>query len=244
MASQTTVRPAGTAAQASGWRGALAEVRWAAPRLLPAAALLWGLLCGIGYLLTHPLKDTSFEDRDASVNPWLARHRTDTWNSITEWLTYLGETITVIAIGVVCFVALRLALGRWRESMFLATALAGQATIFLFTTLTIERDRPSVPRLDSSPPTTSFPSGHMSAATTLYVGLAVVALRITRQTWLRALAIAGAIVLPLCVAFARLYRGMHFVTDVSASVVLASLWLTVAWAVILRGHGDRAEAAR
>lgn len=244
MATQAPGRSTGTFASAPARHDVLAEVRGAAVRLVPAAAALWGVLCGIGYLLTHQLSGTSFERWDASANRRLARHRTDTWNTITHWLTYLGETITVIAICAVFFIALRLALGRWRESMFLATALSGQALIFLLTTLVISRHRPPVPHLDSSPPTSSFPSGHMSAAITLYVGLAIVAFRVTRKAWLRALALTIAIAFPLCVAFARLYRGMHFVTDVSASVLLGSVWLTVTWAVILRGHrGDRTEAA-
>jgi undecaprenyl-diphosphatase len=243
MATHTAGRSTGEFAAAARRRAALAEVRRAAPRLLLAAVLVWGLLCGIGYLLTRPLKGTAFERWDSSASRRLARNRTATWNTITHWLTYFGETITVIAICAVFFVALRIALGRWRESMFLAVAVSGQALIFLFTQLTIERNRPPVPHLDSSPPTASFPSGHMSAATTLYVGLAIVAFHVSRAAWLRALALTAAIALPLCVAFARLYRGMHFATDLTASVLLAAVWLTVTWAVILRGaRGDRTSA--
>jgi membrane-associated phospholipid phosphatase len=242
MATQTAGRSTGEFAATPRRHRVLVELRRTVPVLLLAAVLVWGLLCGIGYLLTHPLKGTAFERWDVSVSRRLARNRTATWNTITHWLTYFGETITVIAICAVFFVALRIALGRWRESMFLATALSGQALIFLFTQLTIERNRPPVRHLDSSPPTASFPSGHMSAATTLYVGLAIVAFRVSRAAWLRALALAVAIALPLCVAFARLYRGMHFVTDLTASVVLASIWLIVTWAVILRGaRGGRAN---
>jgi membrane-associated phospholipid phosphatase len=244
MATQTAGRSARTFAPTPWWRDALAEVRRAAPPLLLAAVVLWGMLCGIGYLLTHPLKGTSFEHWEGSASRGLAHNRTGTWNGITHVLTYFGETITVIGVCAVFFVALRIALGRWRESMFLAIALSGQAVIFFFTQLTIERNRPPVPHLDSSPPTASFPSGHMSAAVTLYVGLAVVAFRVTRRTWVRALGLTAALVLPLCVAFARLYRGMHWLTDLLASLLFASLWLTVTWAVILRGRrAERADAA-
>lgn len=239
MATHTTSSRFGQPGSTSSRHEGLVEARGAAIRLIPAAALIWGILAGIGYLLTHPLQDTAFEHWDASANRWLAHRRTNTWNTITQWWTYFGETITVIAVCAVFVVVLRLALGRWRESLFLATAVSGQALIFLLTTLVISRHRPPVPHLDSSPPTSSFPSGHMSASTTLYVGLAIVAFHVTRKAWVRALALVLAIALPLCVAFARLYRGMHYITDVSASVLLASVWLTVTWAVILRGHGPR-----
>lgn len=244
MSTHATSTSTRTVASTPSRREGLAEFGAAALRLIPAAAVIWGLLCGVGYLLTHQLKGTSFEHWDGSANRRLARNRTATWNTITHWLTYFGETLTVIVVCAVFFVGLRIVLRRWRESMFLATAVAGQAAIFVLTTAVIDRNRPPVPHLDSSPPTSSFPSGHMSAATTLYVGLAIVAFRVSRHAWLRTLALAGAVALPLCVAFARLYRGMHYLTDVSASVVLASLWLAATWAVILRGHrADRTGAA-
>ena len=91
--------------------------------LVPSAVVLWGVLCGVGYLLTHPLRDSAFERWDGSVDRWFAARRSSTWNSVTHWLTFAAETLTVIAVGVVFFVVLRIALGRWRESIFLAVAL-------------------------------------------------------------------------------------------------------------------------
>jgi membrane-associated phospholipid phosphatase len=224
-----------TAAQASG----------VVVRLLGAALVLWGVLCGVGYLLTHPLHDTAFERRDAWANRWLAGHRDATWNTVTHWLTYLAETMTVIGIGLVFFVGLRLALGRWRESMFLAASLVGEVTIFVATTLMIDRNRPPVPHLDDSPPTSSFPSGHTAAAIVLYGALAIIALRVSSRAWLRTLAVVVAVAMPICVAFARLYRGMHFPTDVLGGALLGIAWLVVTWVVILRGRSaERRDAAR
>jgi membrane-associated phospholipid phosphatase len=234
MAEQATHTSPGTVTSVAPRRGTFAEIRGTAARIVLAAALLWGVLCGAGYLLTHPLKGTSFEHWDAAVNRRLARNRTDTWNTITHWLTYCAETLTVIAIGVLFFIGLRVALGRWRESMFLAVALAGEVTIFVLTTLMIDRNRPPVPHLDSAPPTSSFPSGHTAAAVALYAGLAIIAFRVSRRPWLRTLALTVAIAMPVCVAFARLYRGMHFLTDVLGGALLSLAWLTVTWALILR----------
>ena len=225
-------------------RSTAAQARGAVVRLLAAALVLWGVLCGVGYLLTHPLHDTAFERRDAWANRWLAGHRDATWNTVTHWLTYLAETMTVIGIGLVFFVGLRFALGRWRESMFLAAALAGEVTIFLATTLMIDRNRPPVPQLDDSPPTSSFPSGHTAAAVALYGALAIIALRVSGRAWLRTLAVIVAVALPICVACARLYRGMHFPTDVLGGALLGIAWLVVTWVVILRGRSaERRDAA-
>jgi membrane-associated phospholipid phosphatase len=209
------------------------SVRSAAIRLVPAAVLLWAALAGVGYVLTHALKDTSFTDWDGSVNRWFARHRTGTWNTATHYMTFCAETLTVIAIGLVFFVGLRVMLGRWRESLFLAVALVGEVTIFVCTTFVIDRDRPAVPHLDTAPPTSSFPSGHTAASVALYVGLAIIAWAASDRRWLRILATVAAIAIPVLVALSRLYRGMHFPTDVMAGALLGLVWLFVCARVLL-----------
>jgi membrane-associated phospholipid phosphatase len=61
----------------------------------------------------------------------------------------------------------------------------------------------------------SFPSGHSSAAASVFVGTAVT-YRDKRQKWLLALAI----VLPLLVALSRNYLGAHYLSDVVAGLAL------------------------
>ena len=215
----------------------IAEIRTDAAILAIVAVALWGVMCGLGLLLTHSLHATAIERWDGSVNPWFVARRSPRWNTVTHWLTYAGETATVIALGLIVFVVVRLSLHRWRESVFLAVALVGEVTIFVCTTLVIERHRPGVPHLDLAPPTSSFPSGHTAAAITLFGALAILAVRMTTRRWPRILAVSCAILLPLSVALARIYRGMHFPTDVLGSVILALVWLSVTSAVILRDRG-------
>jgi undecaprenyl-diphosphatase len=205
--------------------------------------LLWAALSGIGYLLTHALRNTSFEHSDGSIDRWLASHRSAPWNTITHWLTYGAETVTVIAVGLVFFVGLRLHLHRWRESLFLLAALAGEVTIFVCTTLVIDRHRPRVAHLDSAPPTSSFPSGHTAAAVCLYGALAIIAVHASNRSWLRAVAVLAAVLMPCCVAFARLYRGMHYPTDVVAGALLSLVWLAAAWFVVLRSERPDSAAS-
>lgn len=224
-------------------RAGIADARGAIGRLVAGAVVVWGTLCGAGYLLTRPWHDTAFERRDAWVNRWFAAHRSSTWNTVTHWLTYAAETLTVIAVGAVFFAGLRIALGRWRESLFLAAALAGEVTIFLGTTVLIDRDRPPVSHLDDAPPTSSFPSGHTAAALVLYGALAIIAVRVSSRAWLRRLAVIVAVAVPVCVAFARLYRGMHFPTDVLGGAVLGLAWLIITWAIVLRRRRDEPSDA-
>jgi membrane-associated phospholipid phosphatase len=210
-----------------------ASVRYAAARLVPAAVLVWAVLAGVGYVLTHALTDTAFYDWDGSVNRWFAAHRSGTWNTATHLVTFCAETLTVIGIGFVFFVGMRIVLGRWRESLFLAAVLAGEVTIFVATTFVIDRDRPAVAHLDGAPPTSSFPSGHTAASVALYAGLAVIAWYSSNRGWLRTLALVGGIAIPMLVALARLYRGMHFPSDVLAGALLGAVWLAICARVLL-----------
>ena len=201
--------------------------------LLFWAVLIWLGFVGIGYLLGHSLRHSGLVHQDGAIDRWFASHRHPFWNHVTKVATYGAETITVISLGLVAFVLLRWALGRWRESFFLAISIIGEVTIFVSTTLLVDRHRPSVHRLDSAPPTSSFPSGHTAAAVALYGSLAVIAWHSARAGWLRTLATVGAVVLPIAVATSRLYRGMHYPTDVLAGALLSVLWLTVTYHLVL-----------
>ena len=81
--------------------------------------------------------------------------------------------------------------------------------MFLLTTMAIDRERPDVEKLDQSPPTSSFPSGHTGASSALYFGLAIICATQFERRWLRVLLGVGFALIPFAVATARLYRGMH-----------------------------------
>lgn len=212
--------------QDTGWR---ATALW----LLAAAVLLWLVLVLIGQLLGNQWSRSALVRWDVSVDRELAANRSHPWNVVTSVFSFLAETVTVITIGLLAFVALRLRLKRWREPLFLAVAVIGEVTIFVSTTMLVDRDRPPVPRLDSAPPTSSFPSGHTAASIALYGGLAVLAWRIGVRVWLRNLAIVLAVLAPVLVATSRLYRGMHYPSDVAGGLLLACCWLAVTSTLVL-----------
>lgn len=144
--------------------------------------------------------------------------------------SHVGNTEYVIAT---CVLVTAILLWRTRDVLFSAVpviAIALQATIFVLATLVIGRPRPHVSHLDPAPPTSSYPSGHVGASTALYLSFALLATRIERA-WLRRLTIVVCLALPLLVTFARLYRGMHHVTDVSMGMLngIACALLAFGW---------------
>jgi len=184
-----------------------------------ALAALFAVMVGLGLLLTEVLKNDWPVTAEDDVSRSLEQGRTDTMDDATHILGEMGNTFTIIGLMVVVALLLRWWLGRWRESLFVVLAVSAQAFIFMLTQLMVERQRPEVFRLDASPPTSSFPSGHTGAAIALYISTALVVLWHVRKPLLRVLLAALLIAIPFLVAYSRLYRGMHHPTDLVGSLV-------------------------
>jgi membrane-associated phospholipid phosphatase len=204
-------------------------------RVLLPVGLLLAVMIGLGLLITKVLEHTWPFTAEDGVNRELAADRNGWLNAVSWFFSTLASTPVIIAVTVVVAIVLRVWLHRWRESLFLCAAVSAQALVFLFATLAIDRARPAVVHMDVSPPTSSFPSGHTSAAMALYVGLAVLLALRTRRPGGKALCWLLVLV-PVCVALARLYRGMHHPSDVTASFVNGAVCVAIMTRSILAGR--------
>jgi membrane-associated phospholipid phosphatase len=221
-------------------RGVSIVVLQSVQRVVLPVAVLLSVIVGLGLLVTKVLYDDWPFTAEDALNRELAGDRTESWNPVSLVFSTLASTPVIIAVTVVVAVILRVTLRRWREPLFLAAAVTAQAVVFFFATLMINRSRPDVPKMDVSPPTSSFPSGHTSAAVALYSGLALLLALLVRRTWLKVLCWA-LILVPIAVGLSRMYRGMHHPTDVLGAAVLAALWVSLLWWVI-RPNGTDAAA--
>jgi len=197
-------------------------------------ALDYVLLVGLGLLLTKAFgNDSSLVQTEDEVNQGLADGRTPAMNDVTYLLSGLGNTGAIIGALVVVAGALLWATRKWGPSLFLVLAVSGQALVFLFVTLTISRQRPDVTRLDSSPPTSSFPSGHTGAATALFIGSALLVAWYVRRRLVRVIGVLLLVAVPLLVAYGRLYRGMHHPSDILGAYLNGALCVMIAAGTIL-----------
>ena len=219
-------------------------------KLVGGAIVLWGLLTLTGLLIKHFLAYGRIGSWDRSVEVWFVAHRRGSLDTLTSYANDLGSTRSVIGIAIVIFLVFRWRLGRWHESWVILTVMVGEVTIFVAVTLTVHRLRPDVVRLDKSPPTSSFPSGHTAAAMALYGGVAVLLICIYGSSWMTSIVAVLLFCLPIIVAVSRLYRGMHYPTDVLAGAMGGGLWMALVISTLLprevrsEYRKDRSEALR
>lgn len=205
--------------------------------LLAGAVVIWGLVCFAGLVLTHVVDRTPVHSADLGVNRWFAARRTPVLNDITALGTSMAETITVIAVTTVLVLLLRWRTGRWYEAVVLVISIVGELVIFLAATAVVPQRRPPVHRLDVAPSTSSYPSGHTGAAVALYGCLALLVLWLyAGRPWARAVATALFCV-PVLVAWSRVYRGMHYPSDVIAGALAGGLWLSLVASTFLPTRG-------
>jgi membrane-associated phospholipid phosphatase len=207
------------------------------PRLighvLAAFVLVLALLLALGSLVTRVLDGGPLERQEVAFERTLEQHRTPLWDQVSHFGSVLGATGTVVVMTAVGCVILAWRGHGPRLPAFLAVAVAGQTALFLLASVVVDRLRPPIPQLDVAPPTSSFPSGHTAAAIALTCGLALGLARTRPGHRLRALVWFLAVVLPAFVLLSRLYRGMHWPTDVAASVVYTVIWLLLLRAILL-----------
>lgn len=198
-----------------------------AVRVLAPLVVWWLLVLAIGWALTSgPLE--SLGTSEERVNRSLASSRTGVWDAITLVFSWVGATVSIVGLCLVVVAVVWWRTRRWWYAVVPLVAISAQALVFFLTTLLISRDRPHVEKLDDSPPTSSYPSGHTGAATGLYFTLALMALQI-RHRGLRTVVVTVCLLVPFCVASARVYRGMHHVSDVVIALVNGALACFLAW---------------
>jgi undecaprenyl-diphosphatase len=133
---------------------------------------------------------------------------------------------------VISVLALLLAAYLWRKRhwqwlLTIAIAVPGEVPLHLLLSAAFHRERPTLSGLASGFGTYSFPSGHVMAATVLY-GFTAGFIAWKVKTWRsRVLAVSAAILLVSLVAFSRVYLGVHYLSDVLASIAAGVAWLAL-----------------
>jgi undecaprenyl-diphosphatase len=166
---------------------------------------------------------------DASAQAWVAQHEDAGLRNFMRSVSRFGDWPEHVALGFVL-----LGLAYWRRSkkwmriaaaMIVACALAGAAARVV--KVSTGRARPSVqteaawngPNLSAR--YNAFPSGHTAASTAFFATLALACWRLG----------APFLLIPLLIAFSRMYVAAHFLSDVvcAALIGLVAAYFVARW---------------
>lgn len=209
-------------------------------RLGVALVAAVGVFTAIGFLMTDVLAPNFITRFDVDVAERFASRRSPGSNDLAHWGAFIASTEVKIGLTALFACVALAAWRRWDETVYLAFTLIFEATVFITVTSIVARPRPDVPRLERSPVNSSYPSGHVAAATVYGAFVVVVFWHTASKLW-RSLAVAGWVGVVGAVAWSRLYEGMHFLSDVIIGIVLGLFSLAVCF-VVLGRPADRSAA--
>jgi membrane-associated phospholipid phosphatase len=215
-----------------------ARLKSALPRVALLAgiwAILVGLLVAAGELVTGSATVTSW---DQQVTRSAVSSRTAALNTAMKIVTWLGSWVALVAAAaIIALLVLTKRLPTVAAVLALA-AWAGEALGVRIAKVVIARHRPPHAIWLVNATGWSFPSGHTATAVLTFTVLADCVTMLTRHLLLK---VAGWLAAGLAVAatgFSRVELGVHWTTDVIASVAFVGCWLAAITLVLFRHHAD------
>ncbi len=201
---------------------------WRSLRLFAAAFVIMTIVwTAVGLAVTTFWEPSDLGQAEQELSLWLEANRSDNLNIVARLASVPSDTWVKVGLIAVLAAVFPLVFRRWHDWAFLLGALVLEVCVYGASSTLVGRERPPVERLTSAP-TQSFPSGHMAAAVTFYIGLAMVVWWNTDKTKWRVLAAVGGLIIPVGMFMSRLYLGMHYVTDMIGGIALGAASLVVA----------------
>jgi undecaprenyl-diphosphatase len=207
-------------------------------------ALLIAIVVGWGLILTDVLLPGSLARWDHDMVRWFVDHRTAERTDLSYVATMLADTVTVLGISLLVIIILGFR-KLWRLAGLLAFGLLLEVATYGAGSVLAPRLRPPFQRLEVLTENTSYPSGHTAAAVVVYFCIAILVTSFTKNRWARALAWTVAAIAPVLVGVSRLYRAMHYPTDIATGFVMGILCVIAAVFIVrVTGVVEEAHEAR
>jgi undecaprenyl-diphosphatase len=142
--------------------------------------------------------------------------------ALAKALTQLGAPV-LLELASALLVAWLLWRSHRRLAGYLASCVAGAYVLSTTGKLLVDRARPVFHDPIAHARGASFPSGHATGSAAFYLALAVILLSLLtwpRRGWL----LVMAVVVPVVVAVTRVVLGVHYVSDVTAGLLIGWGW--------------------
>ena len=157
-----------------------------------------------------PLDNTIINFIQGLENPMLTSIYLNTTN-----IADMKQSTIITAIIVIILFASKFK----REALFLTLTMGTCGIVMSFIKTIFNRPRPNIHRLVELN-SLSFPSGHSTSATILYLSLALISVKLMKKNTYTPILVA--IVGILFIVSSRIYLGVHYPTDTIAGVSLGS----------------------
>jgi membrane-associated phospholipid phosphatase len=212
--------------------------RWGTVALGAAVACLVAAAMVFALMLEDVLGHDGIALRDSGLDQAIADHRTPGLIAAAKTLTNVGSIgvlagAAVVVLAVLWFRGLKLA-----EAVAPFVSLGVAAACAAALKVLVGRVRPDLPLRLLNETEPSFPSGHATDSTALFVSLAIVlAVVVLRRPLARVLVIAAGFAVPALIGLTRLELGVHWPSDVIAGWALGTMAaVAVASTLILLGR--------
>ncbi len=198
-----------------------------------ACVTLWAVLCGLLLLFGEAVtRSSTVRALDRRITGAVVAHRTPALNQLMEVVTWAGSWVALLIVAVIVIVL------AWRgrlSALAVAALLAawlGQLVAVTLTKAVVQRPRPPDAVRLVVAHGWSFPSGHSANAVVAFAAVAALFSYIVGSRNARAAIWALAVLAAALVGFSRIELGVHWMTDVAASLIWASGWVLIVGACL------------
>jgi undecaprenyl-diphosphatase len=228
------------------------QVAWIVARLAPGSAtglaltVAAAVAVGSTWVFLGVTQDVLAHEELAAIDPavhgWLLHHREAWLNDVMRVVTWLGSNVVLQPGLAIAAVALVRTQRTWRPAITIVVTYGSALLVHAVVREWVHRARPPAADWLSGAGGWSYPSGHTIQAT---VAWGIVAILAMSQVSVRArtLPAAAAATVVLLVSASRIYLGVHWPTDVLASLALGvdllSLYGIVHLAMVARSAVER-----
>lgn len=203
--------------------------------------LAFSLLCALTWLLVKVTSEVIEGDalRVDQVIVQALRHEDNTpigpaaLVDVARDITALGSPIVLSLLVIVTSVGLRLARQRLMAGAVLVSSVSGFGATLLMKTA-IARGRPDAAYRLIEVSGMSFPSGHAMMSSVIYLTLAILIAKASRDIRMKLFVLVVALTLAGLVGLSRVYLGVHWFSDVVGGWVAGGVWAMACWITVDR----------
>lgn len=152
--------------------------------------------------------------------PWLEE-------TVTE-ITSLGGYPILVAV-VAAVAGYLLVVRMFGPALYVVLSVGAGTVLSQILKMLYDRPRPDIVDHLVATHTASFPSGHATMSTVVYLTLAALIVRLVDQTRVRIYVISVAALVAILVGLSRIYLGVHWPSDVAAGWALGVAWACLSW---------------